>query len=216
MDAEAWNERYRSAQVWSVEPNEALVAHIQPVAVAGLAGSDPARRPTALDLGCGEGADARWLAANGWSVVGVDWAGVAVERATSIAEAAGLAAHFVEGDVTNAALLAGLSETGDFDLVLAGYLHPEPADRARVFAQLPPLVAPGGQLLVIAHDPAHGELGLPGPPQPRLLASAEIESLLDLPEDYAVAISETRTRKREGRVTAVDSVVLVSRSRTAP
>lgn len=66
-----WEERYRqSERVWSGEPNSAVVAE--------TAGLSPGR---ALDLGCGEGADAIWLAAHGWNVTGVDVSATAVERA---------------------------------------------------------------------------------------------------------------------------------------
>src|SRR5215467_9291696 len=66
-----WDERYRSAQrVWSGNPNPQLVAEVAD------------RRPgRALDVGCGEGADAIWLARAGWTVVGADVSGVALERA---------------------------------------------------------------------------------------------------------------------------------------
>ena len=65
-----WDERYRSApRVWSGDPNPQLVAEI--------AGRPPGR---ALDAGCGEGADAIWLARDGWEVVAADISGVALER----------------------------------------------------------------------------------------------------------------------------------------
>ncbi len=211
MDAEAWNERYRAATVWSGKPNEALVAHV-PAPRSGTGdGTEGGRRPTALDLGCGEGADALWLASQGWSVVGVDWAGVALQRARAAALAAGLDARFVEGDVRDAAFLAGLSATGTFDLITVGFLHPEPEGRASMFAHLPRLVAPGGSLLVLAHDPEHGERGLPGPPQQRLLSSAQIVGLLDLPEDCTVDVASRHTRRVGETVAALDSVVLVRR-----
>ncbi len=71
FDEDFWNERYRSSErVWSGNPNPQLVAE-----VAGLA---PGR---ALDVGCGEGADAIWLARRGWDVVATDISGVALERA---------------------------------------------------------------------------------------------------------------------------------------
>ena len=65
-----WDERYRSArQVWSGQPNPQLVAEV--------AGRPPGR---ALDVWCGEGADAIWLAHGGWDVVAADISGVAVRR----------------------------------------------------------------------------------------------------------------------------------------
>lgn len=212
MDSEAWNERYRAATVWSGQPNEALVAHVPDRPAREPGASAPEARPTALDLGCGEGADALWLASRGWSVVGVDWAGVALDRARSAAAESGLDARFEEGDVTDRAFLSGLSATGTFDLVTVGFLHPEPEDRATMFAHLAGLVAPGGNLFVLAHDPEHGDRGLPGPPPHRLLSPDAIVGLLDLPDDFSVQISALHTREREGEVTAVDSVVLAHRA----
>jgi SAM-dependent methyltransferase len=203
MDASAWNERYRSAnKVWTGEPNTALLE------VAPTPAADGA---LALDLGCGEGADALWLAAQGWRVFGVDWAGVALDRARGAAHGAGADAQFIEGDITDAHALAGLSPTGRFDLVLVAYLHPEPADRATFYGHLTGLLAPGGQLLVIAHDPEHGQLGLPGPDPRRLLSAEDILAALDPAAELEVLARSTKHRTRDGAVTAVDSVVLMRR-----
>lgn len=204
MDAEDWNARYSSRDaVWSGEPNAGLVVHA------------PAPRPgarAALDLGCGEGADSLWLAGLGWQVVAVDWAGVALERARRAADAAAADVRFVEGDITDAAALAGLSDTGRFDLVTLAFLHPEPADRARVYSHLPDLIAPGGHLLVVAHDPEHGRRGLPGPDPHRLMSCDDIVTALQLPAGFEVVVRTTRTSSRDSSVTAVDSVVMVLRT----
>jgi SAM-dependent methyltransferase len=211
MDASGWNERYAASTVWSGEPNTALVR-----ALTGLV--DPARAPqgdsapTALDVGCGEGADARWLAAHGWAVTGVDWSDVALDRARSAIRDAGLDAAFAQGDATDPAFLAGLSPTGDFDLVTLGFIHPEPEDRDTAYAHLPGLVAAGGHLLVIAHDPEHGARGLGGPPPARLMSADDIIGALHLPVDFEVVLAEVQPRERDGEVVALDSVVLVRRA----
>ena len=71
--AAAWDERYRTrTQLWSGNPNPQLVRE------AG--GLKPGH---ALELGCGEGADAIWLAHHGWTVTAVDVSAVALERAQS-------------------------------------------------------------------------------------------------------------------------------------
>ena len=206
MDAQEWNARYAANDaVWSGEPNAALVVHA------------PAPHPgarAALDLGCGEGGDALWLAGLGWQVVAVDWAGVALERARQAADAAGADVRFVEGDITDARALAALSDTGRFDLVTVAFLHPEPDERARTYAHLPHLLAPGGHLLVIAHDPEHGLHGIPGPAPHRLMSCDDIITALRLPAGFEVVIRTTRAREREGAVTAVDSVVMVGRRPT--
>jgi 2-polyprenyl-3-methyl-5-hydroxy-6-metoxy-1,4-benzoquinol methylase len=204
MDAEQWNERYRTTQaVWSGEPNAGLVGHAPPV---------PHRGARALDLGCGEGADALWLADHGWEVVGVDWAQVALERVRERATRRGLPVTLAQGDATDAAFLATLSPTGRFDLVTVAYVHPEPEDRARTYAHLPGLLEPGGHLLVITHDPEHGRLGLAGPPPHRLLGARELLEAIDAGAGFAVVHAADEQRvDADGAVTAVDAVVLLLR-----
>jgi SAM-dependent methyltransferase len=209
MDRDQWNERYTERAVWSGEPNSALVENAPAVPHPGA---------RALDLGCGEGADALWLAGRGWHVTGVDWAGVALDRARAVAARAGSGATFVEGDITDAGWLAGLSPSGAFDLVTLAFLHPEPEDRARFYSPLPGLVALGGHVLVIAHDPEHGSRGLPGPPAHRLLAVSDIVAALALPDGFEVITARTTRRLGEPEadgsraVVAVDAVVLVHRA----
>lgn len=205
MDSHAWNDRYRSRTVWSGHPNEALVEYAPTPSVG------PNGPATALDLGCGEGADAVWLAVAGWSVVGVDWSEVALDRARTAAADAGVEATFVEADITDRAALAALSPTGTFDLVTLAYIHPEPAARAALYSMLPSLVAPGGHVLVIAHDPEHGRLGFHGPDPHRLMTATDIVDALDLPDDFEVLVRMAWAQRRDNEVTAIDSVVLANR-----
>jgi len=208
MDRDQWDQRYAQRAVWSGEPNAALVAH---------APSPPGPGARALDLGCGEGADALWLARLGWLVTGVDWSKVAADRARAAAARAGLPATFTIGDIADVDALAALSPSGAFELVTVAFLHPEPADRSRLYAALPRLVAPGGHLLVLAHDPDHGAHGLPGPPPHRLLGPDDIIEALALPPGFAVTTAATEPRlgrtERDGSapVVAVDAVVLAER-----
>lgn len=217
MDRQQWNERYGQRTVWSGQPNAALVAHAPAL---------PAPGARALDLGCGEGADALWLAAQGWAVTGVDWSDVALARARAAAAGRGVAATFVEGDITDAAWLGAQSPTGTFDLVTLAYLHPQPEDRAGLYAPLPGLVAPGGHLLVIAHDPQQEALGVPGPEPERLLSPADVVAALQLPEGFEVVIATARARTApeggpdavrgsdsgdRGAIVAVDAIVVAHR-----
>jgi len=139
-DREFWEERYRSApQVWSGRPNRQLVAE-----AADL------RPGEALDAGCGEGADAIWLAERGWRVTAVDISTVALERA---------AAHAVEAGVDHRITFArhNLLESfpaGSFDLVAAQFLHSPvaaPGERDGILTRAAAAVAPGGLLVVVAH-----------------------------------------------------------------
>ncbi|HQZ84886.1 MAG TPA: class I SAM-dependent methyltransferase [Actinomycetota bacterium] len=131
-----WDERYtESDQMWSGEPNGALVAEVQ--------GRSPGR---ALDVGCGEGADAIWLAQQGWDVTALDVSGVALERARAVAKEAGADVRWLHAGLLEAALPAGA-----YDLVSAQYpaLLRTPGNRAG--RALLDAVAPGGTLLFVHH-----------------------------------------------------------------
>ncbi len=134
--AAEWDERYASSgQVWSGLPNGALVTH--------AAGLTPGR---ALDVGCGEGADAVWLAGQGWDVTALDVSQVALERAAFHAREAGAEVTWVHAGLVHARL-----PDGAFDLVSAQYpallrTPDDDAERALLAA-----VAPGGTLLVVHH-----------------------------------------------------------------
>ncbi|WP_205718493.1 class I SAM-dependent methyltransferase [Actinomadura sp. WMMA1423] len=154
---EYWDSRYsENHHIWSGEPNAVLVQEI--------AGLEPG---TALDLGCGEGADAVWLARRGWRVTAADISGVALERAARHAEEAGVADRV---DWQRRDLAASFPE-GTYDLVSAQFLHsPAEMPREEVLRAAAAAVAPGGTLLVVGHagpppwDPdAHPEVHLPTP-----------------------------------------------------
>ncbi|MDT7553381.1 MAG: hypothetical protein QOI16_1917, partial [Pseudonocardiales bacterium] len=134
-DAE-WDERYASMdRVWSGRPNGALVAE-----VASL------RPGRALDVGCGEGADAVWLTQQGWAVTALDVSQVALDRAALHAQEAGAAVRWVRAGLVEARL-----PIAAFDLVSAQYpalLHTAGDDAERTLLAA---VAPGGTLLVVHH-----------------------------------------------------------------
>ncbi|WP_030567672.1 class I SAM-dependent methyltransferase [Streptomyces aureocirculatus] len=180
MDAQYWDEKYGSReQLFSGAPNAVLVAE--------AAGLPPGQ---ALDVGCGEGADALWLAGRGWQVTAIDISRTALERAAATAAAAA-----VEGPVawTRTDLAATPPPAGAFDLVSAHYF-PLPREQEHTALRgLLDAVAPGGTLLFTGHDladlPPRHELGIdpydyyqPG----------DIAGLLD--HDWAVLIDETRPR----------------------
>lgn len=146
MDASTWDTRYASAPaLWSAQPNRTLVERCPPVPVGG---------GRALDLGCGEGADTRWLSAEGWRATGVDFSVVAIERARMIAEQLPPPRpRYAVADVRDPAALSALSDDGLFELVTACYHHPQPEDRVRTYRHLPGLVADRGHLLLLAHHP---------------------------------------------------------------
>jgi SAM-dependent methyltransferase len=93
-----------------------------------------AGRPTgrALDLGCGTGADCRYLASHGWETVGIDFAPEAIAAARELAEQADVKATFV---VADASRLSDADVHGQFDLLLdIGCYHTIPARRRDAYA----------------------------------------------------------------------------------
>jgi SAM-dependent methyltransferase len=136
--AAEWDARYneRDGSMWSGRPNGGLVAEI--------ADLTPGR---ALDIGCGEGADAIWLARRGWSVTAIDISDVAICRAREAAELAGATVEWICGDALQTPFTAG-----SFDLVSMQYpALPKAAGEAAVRTLLDAL-RPGALLLAVYHD----------------------------------------------------------------
>jgi SAM-dependent methyltransferase len=104
-----------------------------------------------LDLGCGEGSDAVWLAERGWHVTAVDISQTALDRAAvdAVARNAANRIDFQRHDLMES------FPGGVFDLVSAQFLHSTvPMDRAAVLRRAADAVAPGGTLLVVDHGAA--------------------------------------------------------------
>lgn len=195
-----WNARYReSERIWSGDPNPAL-----PREVAGL---PPGR---ALDLGCGEGGDAIWLAGQGWHVTAVDISGVALERAARQADAAGVSDRV---DWQRHDLSLSFPE-GSYDLVSAHFLHSlVDIPRERILRTAADAVAPGGTLLIVGHTEIpqhkehHADMHLP--------TAEEVLADLDLRDgQWEVQACETHERARtvDGeQVTYTDNTVKARR-----
>jgi SAM-dependent methyltransferase len=204
FDRDFWDERYRSARrVWSGKPNPHLVAEV--------AGRPPGR---ALDAGCGEGADAIWLARREWRVLAADISGVALERAAQHArDTDPAAAARIEWRQVD--LLARPPEPGCFDLVSAQFLQLPLQPRTRLFTALAAAVRDGGMLLVVGHHPSDLGAGVPRPPMPELFYTPdEIADLLD--GSWTVEACEARPRQAstpEGaEVTIHDTVMVATRA----
>lgn len=198
---DTWEEHYASRdQIWSGRVN-AQLASVAP----RLSGT------TALDLGCGEGADAIWLAEQGWKVVAVDVSGTALSRARAAATARGVSEHidFQQHDLTRS------FPDGGFDLVSAHFLHSTvEMDRSAILKRAAAAVAPGGALLVVDHAAAppwavkmqHHEF----PTAQTVVDGLELD-----PGQWTTEINrvERAARGPEGEeVTLVDNVILLSRA----
>lgn len=176
----AWEARYRthSSAIWSGEPN--------PVLVAETSDLPPGR---ALDVGCGEGADAIWLARSGWQVDAVDISTVALSRAAARAEASELQISWVHAD-----LLATPPSPDAFDLVTAHFMHLPAAERETLYAGLAAAVAPGGTLLLVGHHPSDLQTTMGRPALPDMFFTPE-QLLTNLePQIWDVLVAQVRPR----------------------
>jgi SAM-dependent methyltransferase len=155
---EEWNRRYAGSELlWTAQPNRFLVAE-----TAGLL---PGR---ALDLGCGEGRNAVWLAEQGWRATGVDFSDVALEKARELAAARG-----VEIEWTRADLLDYRAAERAYDLVLLFYLQLPESQRRQILRTAAAAVATEGTLLLVAHDRSNLDHGYGGPKNAAVLYTAD-------------------------------------------
>jgi SAM-dependent methyltransferase len=159
MDRDAWNERYRAADlVWGTDAN----CFVEEV----LGAREPGGR--ALDLACGEGRNAIWLAKRGWRVTAVDYSDVAIERARRLAASASVGVEWVCDDVTGYA-----PDPEAFGLVVVSYLQLGRAERQLVLAHAARALAPGGELFMIGHAVRNLLEGVGGPQDPSVLWDSE-------------------------------------------
>ena len=137
MKREDWNSVYTARdQARTAEPESVLVTEVE-----GLQDGH------ALDLGCGIGINAIWLAKKGWQVTGVDWAEAAIQKAWIIAAKEGVDASFIAADITE------WRPVQQYDLVVSTYALP-PAGRQRKTAIATAIasLAPGGILFLLEWD----------------------------------------------------------------
>lgn len=157
MKAADWDTRYADRPlVWGVAPNRFVERE--------LADALPGR---ALDLACGEGRNALWLAARGWDVVGVDFSAVAIDRARRRAAEDGIVLDLRVGDVL------ALPVEPEFDLALVAYLQLPEHERAALVALVRRALRPGGTFLLVAHDLSNHAHGFGGPKDPSVLWTAD-------------------------------------------
>ena len=199
MRREEWDRKYASPDfVWSTEPNRFLVAEAE-----GLAAG------RALDLACGEGRHAVWLAQRGWRVTAVEFSEVALAKAEQLARSLGVEVEWVAAD-----LLDYRPPPRAFDLVVVLYLQLPAEERRLVLEQAAEAVAPGRILLVVGHDLSNLTDGYGGPTEPAVLFTPD-----DVVREAPGLLVERAERVRRpvavdgGVVEAIDALVRLRRPR---
>lgn len=197
MDAAAWDERYSQSElVWGAPPNAVVVERVTSLP-----------RGRALDLACGEGRNAHWLATRGWEMTGLDYSAVALDKARRVAAEAPRSVRerldYRVADVTDSDL------GGGYDLVLMIYLHLAPEERLQVVNRAISALKPDGILMILGHDAVNLSQGVGGPQDPEILYTPD-----DLVNSFdgrlVVDVAERRFRETDAG-TAIDALVVAHR-----
>jgi SAM-dependent methyltransferase len=198
VDSNVWDERYAGDDlVWSAEPNRFLVAEVEALP-----------RGRALDLACGEGRNAVWLAERGWDVTGVDFSNVGLDKARRLGDARGVSVHWELADVTEYT-----PAPESFGLVIVMYLHLPEAARRVAFGHAAAAVAAGGTLLVVGHDITNPSEGWGGPSDAAVLYGPD-DVVADLVGLEVVKAERVRRPPPtdDGEKIAIDVLVRATRS----
>ena len=196
---EDWNARYAAAELlWTAEPNRRFASEVEDL--------EPGR---ALDLACGEGRNAVWLAERGWRTTGVDFSDVALAKAERLAASRGVEVEWVLADVLEHEL-----ERGAFELVAVLYLQLPHEQLAEVLHTSVGALAPGGTLVVLGHDTTNLTHGHGGPRDASVLFTPEdvVPHLERLVVERAEKVPRT-VPLEDGEATAIDALVRARRPR---
>lgn len=203
FDRKYWEQRWRQggerpATMAESPPNPHLAREVSEL-VPG----------TALDAGCGAGAEAIWLASRGWRVTAADISAEALARAAERATTRGVSQRirWVEAD------LSVWHPDGQFDLVTTHYAHPS-MPQLEFYDRVAGWVAPGGTLLIVGHHPSDLRTSAHRMHFPDMMYTAEeVAAGLD-PDVWTVLVAESRPRTvvdPEGHEIRISDAVLVAR-----
>lgn len=179
INSVGWNEHYRIHDYHGQagKPNQGLLAEI--------VGRNPGR---ALDVGCGLGDDAIWLASQGWQVTAVDISQTALDRAGVAADNANVTVIWVCADIS-----INPPTAGAYDLVSVQYPALRRDSEDRVIHSLLDAVAPGGTILVVGHGPeSHDYARSQGFEPTEYVEPADFAAHLD--DNWAIEVLEVRPR----------------------
>lgn len=191
-EGQIWDRRF-AEQLWSSDPDAALVELVAPL-VPG----------TALDLGCGPGRNAVWLAKKGWTVTGVDASEVGLAQACERASRAGVEIETMQADILS------FEPSRGFDLVLLANIHLREPERSRAIKIAARALEPGGHLFVIGHH--LDDLGRAGPPDAeRLYTEQRMRYAFSCVSELLVERLERRRRDSSEQAPSLSDVLVWAR-----
>jgi 2-polyprenyl-3-methyl-5-hydroxy-6-metoxy-1,4-benzoquinol methylase len=198
MNAGDWDRRWLERQFHAHGEASAVV-------LAALDGLPPGR---ALDLACGAGRHAVWLAERGWRVTAVDFSAEAIAQAREHAQKAGVEVDWVVADV-----LDYEPQPAAYELVLIAYLHVPAHERREILGKAEAAVAAGGTLLLVGHDLTNLATGAPGPTSPAVLYTPDdiVPELPGLDIERAEQVPRPTQLDDGTPVDAIDAVVVATR-----
>jgi 2-polyprenyl-3-methyl-5-hydroxy-6-metoxy-1,4-benzoquinol methylase len=164
MKRDLWNQRYAQKEfVWTVNPNQFLVAEIEPL---------PSGR--ALDVGTGEGRNAVWLAKQGWQVSAIDFSDIGISKGKRLAEGEKVDVNWICDDACQYQ-----PPQESFDLIMLIYFHIPLAELRTVIGNCLRGLSADGHFLYVGHDLSNIEHGQGGPQDPDVLCTpADVEQEL--------------------------------------
>ncbi len=178
---ERWNRRWAGERAnAATTPSAFLIAETEAL--------PPGR---ALDVACGAGRNAVWLARRGWRVTAVDFSDVALRAARELARASGVEVEWIEADA-----VTWVPPARAYDLVAVMYLQLPAGERRAALAHAAAAVRPGGTLLVVGHDLLNLTEGAGGPTQAEVLFT---------PDDVVAEIGDLVIEKSLRVCRAVDA-----------
>ncbi len=174
---EQWNERYSSKElIWSAGPNALFYEEVKDL-----------KPGKSIDIACGEGRNAIWLAEQGWDSTGIDFSEVGIDKARQIGEKRKVSVKWIANDVSNTPL-----EEEAYDLVAVLYLHTSLEERRKWLPNVLKAVKPSGTFIYIGHDPSNIEEGVGGPQDIALLPG--VSEFTDAMPDFDISSATVLNR----------------------